>query len=288
MNFKSIRNILSVFTAVIISSCSGVGVFLANYPVDESTLQISKNVSYDDKPIQKLDIYKAKSNNAAKSPVIVFFYGGDYSSGEKETYPFLADYFAKLGYVVAIPDYSKYPQVKFPAFVEDGAKAVAWVKNHAAEYGGDSDKMILMGHSAGAHIAALLNYDDKYLAAEGMKKTDIKAFVGLAGPYNFTPEEEKYKKIFGPPENYPNMQVSNFVDGNEAPALLLNGDDDDIVALYNTEKLVAAINAKNGEVESKVFKGIGHISLIAAFSEIKSNEDITSTVSNYLAKILKQ
>jgi len=279
---KFIKKILSVICTISLGACSSASSFLANYPVDDSELTISKDVAYGDKEVQKLDIYKAK-NIASPAPVIIFFYGGGYSDGSKNTYLFLADHFAKQGYIVVIPDYSKYPQVKFPAFVEDSAKAVAWTKAHISEYGGQSDSAILMGHSAGAHIAALLNYDEKYLQAAGVESSYIKAIIGLAGPYSFTPEGEKYKIIFGPAENYKNMKVDNFVDGNEAPALLLWGADDVVVGKQNIEILEAKIKQKQGKVESIIFPDVGHISIISAYTKVLNNKKVTKIVDDYLA-----
>lgn len=284
MVISHLKKLVSVVCVAFVSACTSMEMALVNIPVDEDTLTISKDIAYGDEPIQKLDIYKAK-NSGENLPVLIFFYGGGYSDGSKDTYLFLGDYFARKGYVVVIPDYSKYPQVKFPTFVEDSAKAVAWTKANISKYGGDNNKAILMGHSAGAHIAALLNYDEKYLKNVGVDSSYIKAFVGLAGPYSFTPDEQKYKNIFGPPTNYPNMQVDNFVDGNEAPALLLYGTDDDVVAPYNLTILENAIKQKHGEVKSKIFADTDHIAIIGAYTQFWNDEKITKFVDEYLSNL---
>jgi acetyl esterase/lipase len=274
---KYFKKIASFICAISLGACTSAGFAIANYPVDKSALTISTDIAYGNKTAQKLDIYKAK--DAGKNlPVIVFFYGGGYSDGSKDAYPFLAEHFTKQGYIVAIPDYSKYPDVKFPAFVEDGAKAINWVAENIGEYGGNDDKIIVIGHSAGAHIAALLNYDESYGAQD-----KIKAFVGLAGPYHFKPVAEKYKKIFGPPENYKNMYVDNFVDGNEPPALLLWGTDDDLVGKQNIDILTQAVEEKSGKIQSVTLPDISHISIISAFTEILNKEKVTKIVDEYLA-----
>ena len=272
------KGLFSIFATFILASCTSLASYLANSSVDESELNINSNIAYGQKDVQKLDIISAK-NQDAKSPVIIFYYGGGYSDGSKEMYLFIADYFAKRGYVVAIPDYSKYPNVKFPEFVEDGALAFNWVKDNISKYGGDANDIILIGHSAGAHIAALLTYDENYGVSE-----NVKSFIGLAGPYNFIPEEEKYKKIFGPPENYKNMHVDNFVDGNEAPALLLWGAEDEIVGKRNIEILSDAINWKGGNVQTQILKNVDHISIISAFTKIRQNKDVTNLVDEYLKR----
>ena len=91
-----------------------------------------------------------------KLPVIVFFYGGSWSSGTKDGYGFAGRALAAQGFVVAVPDYRLVPAVRFPAFLEDGAAAVRWVRAHAADFGGDGERIVLAGHSAGAYNAAML------------------------------------------------------------------------------------------------------------------------------------
>ena len=145
--------------------------------------------------------------------VVVFFYGGRWTYGAKEDYRFVAATFVKEGFVVVIPDYRKYPQVRFPVFVEDGAKALAWVSDHIVEWHGNPARIHVVGHSAGAHIGTLLTADARYLAEEGKDRSlTIHDFAGLAGPYAFTPDEPDLEDMFGPPQNYPIMQVTTFID----------------------------------------------------------------------------
>jgi acetyl esterase/lipase len=186
-------------------------------------------------------------------PVIVFFYGGSWSTGDKNMYRFVAADLAKAGYLVVIPNYIKYPDAKFPAFMDDIALATAWTYKNIAAHGGDPERLYLMGHSAGAHVAALLISDTSYLKKYDATPQIIKAFVGLSGPYAFTPDTSKLKAIFAPPSNYPAMQVPTFITGNEPPMLLLYGGDDSAVALFNLTKLADAITAKGGIVETKVW-----------------------------------
>ena len=86
-----------------------------------------------------------------------------------------------------IPDYRVYPEVRFPAFIEDGASAVAWVCSNTNRIGDDAARLFLMGHSAGAYIAAMFALNSSYLAQGGMTTRELKGFVGMAGPYDFLP-----------------------------------------------------------------------------------------------------
>ena len=203
------------------------------------------------------------SAKAEQAPVLVFFYGGRWTDGSKDMYPFVAKPFLDMGYVVVIPDYRKYPDVKFPAFVEDGAQAVAWTLDNVSEYHGDSSRLFIMGHSAGAHIGALISADERYLAKFNHSTQDIKAFAGLSGPYDFVPEEEDLKDMFGPPDQYPQMTVTNFIEGNEPTMLLLWGEKDELVGQRNIDLLAERVRQKNGAVNTIIYPNMGHVDMVS-------------------------
>ncbi|HMB94824.1 MAG TPA: alpha/beta hydrolase, partial [Tepidisphaeraceae bacterium] len=146
----------------------------------------TSDLKYGELPRQKLDVYRPRGKPAA-APVVIFFYGGDWQSGNKSDYRFVADAFTSRGFVAVLPDYRLYPQVTFPSFVEDAALAVRWTHDNAANFGGDPRRIYLMGHSAGAHIAALLTLDEHYLKNVGLDRSAIRATAGLSGPYDFVP-----------------------------------------------------------------------------------------------------
>jgi acetyl esterase/lipase len=245
------------------------GLWAINLAPAFSGTKIERDKSYGQEAWQRLDIYTPPAPAERKRPVIVFFYGGRWTHGAKENYRFAGDTFARRGYIAVIPDYSKYPGVRFPAFAEDGAKALAWVYGRIADYGGDRDRIFVTGHSAGAHIGALLAADPHYLAREGKDRSAvIRGFAGLAGPYAFTPSEPDLEDIFGPPEHYPAMQVTTFIDGTQPPMLLLYGGADTTVRRYNLDRLEARIREKGGIVKSIVYPGVGHGWIAGALSWI--------------------
>jgi acetyl esterase/lipase len=262
---KLFKQSLLFLLVVLMVGCSRFKIAAVNAPVTFSNTKISRDISYGPEAYQKLDIY-APPDGAQNLPIIVFFYGGRWAEGSKNDYGFVADTLAKKGFMVIIPDYDKYPKVRFPVFVEDGAKALAWVDDHIEPYGGNSKHIYLMGHSAGAHIASLVITDPHYLKAEGKTPNIVCAFAGLAGPYDFTPDEPDLINMFGPPQNYPKMQATSFITGHEPPMLLLRGDKDKSVAAYNMVNLATQIHAKGGKVETKTYPGLDHIWIIGAFS----------------------
>ncbi len=249
----------------VMAGCTQVGVDIANLPAKLSNTERVTQVTYGDQANQSLDIYipeKAAADN--QRPVLVFFYGGRWTDGNKEMYQFVGETFAQQGYVVVIPDYRKYPEVKFPTFVEDGAQAVAWTFNNIQSYFGNTDKLFLMGHSAGAHIAGLVTAAPEYLNAHQLEPDIIDAFAGLAGPYDFVPEEDDLIDMFGPEEQFPEITVTHYIQGDEPPMLLLWGEDDELVGRRNMDLLSQEIKAKGGKVETKTYPDTGHVDMVSS------------------------
>jgi len=260
---------LIFFTGAVLAifSLQSLGLGILNLAPAFSQTKIVYGTVYGPEAWQRLDIYIPRERGDRRLPVVVFFYGGRWTTGKKEYYRFAGDAFAKQGYIAVIPDYSKYPRVHFPAFVEDGAKAMAWVYDHTADYGGNPDRIFVAGHSAGAHIGALLSANPAYLTRQGKERSAVvRGFAGLAGPYAFTPDEPDLQDIFGPPERYPAMQVTTFIDGTQPPMLLLYGDADTAVRRFNLDRLETRIREKGGIVKSVIYPGVGHLWIVAALS----------------------
>ncbi len=280
-----LTKILSASSALILGACTQVGINLANMPAHFSNTQIIKDISYGDEEWQKLDLYIPAEAKNQKLPVVMFFYGGRWEEGNKEIYKFIGNAFAKKEYIVVIADYSKYPEVKFPTFIEDAAAAIAWTSEHIDTYGGIKERIYLTGHSSGAHIAALAIADDRYLQKHNKNVSTVKAFVGLAGPYDFVPEAEDLKDMFGPPDNYPNMQIPTFINGNEPPMLLLWGAKDTAVIQRNLDRLKDKIESKSGIVETKIYPEIYHFQIITNFTWfLPSNESVINDTVNFFEK----
>ena len=236
---------------------------------------VSKNISFGDAEWQKLDVHTPNDKSDSAKPVLVFFYGGSWDSGNKEMYFFVADAFARLGYVVVIPDYIKYPEALFPSFMEDGAAAISWTKSNIFNYGGNPENIFVAGHSAGAHLGALLLTDEQYLKKYEISPLDIKGFVGLAGPYNFTPTRPSLVEVFGPEENYPNMQTKNFVNGNEPLMLLLHGAEDETVGEFNQTILIEKLNGVGNNSTAVLYPKLTHTGILASITPLLTKDSTT-------------
>jgi acetyl esterase/lipase len=227
----------------------------------------TRDIAYAGGPRHRLDVY-APRPGVVPAPVIVFFYGGGWVSGSKAMYRFVGATLAARGALVVIPDYRLYPQVRFPAFVQDAAAAVAWTRANISRFGGDSHQLFLMGHSAGAQIATLLALDDAYLRSVHVSpQHDVCGVIGLAGPYDFLPlHDPQLQAVFGPESEHPCSQPINYVSAQAPPMLLLAGRSDTRVDPRNSSRLAEQLRAAGGSVEDRLYPRIGHAMLIAAFS----------------------
>ena len=180
---------LASLWAAALAACSPVK--LLNAAIPSSGYKKTGAIAYGTDPRQELDVYVPAAPAAATRPVVVFFYGGSWQNGDRANYLFVAQALTSRGYVAVLPDYRTYPETAFPGFVDDAAAAVRWTRDHAHEFGGDPARLFVMGHSAGAHLAALIATDPRYLAAQAMSKADLRGMIGLAGPYDFLPIKDR-------------------------------------------------------------------------------------------------
>ena len=221
----------------------------------------SAGLAYGADARQRLDVYRARGRRTP-APVVVFLYGGRWRSGERRDYVLLGNALARRGWVVVVPDYRVHPAVRFPAWVEDGARAVRWARDNAARFGGDPTRLVVVGHSAGAHTTALLALDERYLRGAGLPVRAVRGFASLAGPVDTTWTAPDVQRLMGPPEGWPASYPYNFVDGTEQPLLLLHGASDGAVGVGNSARLAERIRTRGGCVRLRVYRGTGHVGIV--------------------------
>lgn len=246
------------------AACSPLTTFDRLVPKDRDGVRVAKDLAYGDAPRQRLDVYVPRKACGRPRPVVVFFYGGSWNSGTRAGYAFVGRALAARGFVTVVPDYRLVPDVHYPAFVEDGAAAVRWAISHADAYCGDGGSVVLMGHSAGAYIAAMLAVDPRWL---GASRPAVKGLVGLAGPYDFAPfDVAASRAAFGQSPDPAATQPVTWAGAGDPPALLLYGSDDTVVRPRNSEALAAKLRAGGVAVDERAYAKLGHIGILLALA----------------------
>lgn len=216
---------------------------------------------------QTLDIWAPAGPATARRPVLVFFYGGGWVHGDRRAYDFAARAFAREGFVVVVPDYRKVPGVRFPAFVQDGAQALHWVRDHVATYGGDPARIALSGHSAGGYIAAMLALDPRWLRAEGVDPRIVRAAAPMCGPYDFYPFIKRRSRDAMQGVATPALtQPIHFARADAPPMLLLSAGEDVQVGAHNAVNLAARLKALGAPVRHIDYPGLSHENVAMALS----------------------
>lgn len=255
------RAALAIALVLAAGGCSGrrlaEGLLLGNHFVR------TPGLPYGDDARQRLDVYRPRAVRQG-APVVVFLYGGRWQSGSKDEYRLLGDALTRRGIVAVIPEYRLYPAVRFPAWVQDAALAVRWARDNAAQYGGDPANLVVVGHSAGAHTAALLALDERWLREAGVPAGAVRGYAALAGPVDTTWTDPDVQALMGPAAGWPATYPRTHVDGSEPPLLLLHGADDDTVSPESSRGLAARIQARGGCARAIVYRGVGHVKIVVA------------------------
>ncbi len=225
-----------------------------------------EDLAFGPHPRHRLDLYLPE-NATPQTPLVQFLYGGSWKWGSRARYGFVGYALASRGLAVAISDYRLHPSVRFPDFNYDAARTAAWLQARRGDYGLAPGPMHLMGHSAGAHIAALLALDPRYLAAFGEERHSLGRLVGLAGPYGMYPSRINFiADIFPPAEREDEARPVTFARADAPPMLLLHGADDGLVDPENSRALAAAQAARGAQAEARFYDGVGHKELVMALA----------------------
>jgi len=265
MQSKVLKTMLVGVLLATLVACSPLKMLNALTPV--STYTKASGIAYGGDPRNRVDVY-TPVQKPVDAPVVVFFYGGSWNSGSRTDYDFVGEALASRGIVVVVADYRLYPQVRYPMFLEDSARAVAWAHQHAQEYGGNPKRLYVMGHSSGAYNAAMIALDPSLLATVGLSPSILSGWIGLAGPYDFLPiDNPDVKPVFFFPNSPPQSQPINHVSRGAPPALLIASRNDTVVnPTRNTGGLAARLRADGVPVRELYFSRTDHATLIGAMS----------------------
>ena len=251
---------------IAVALTSPLAVFSALVPLDRGVLRAAQAIPYGPHPRQKVDIYRPEGGGG-NHPVVVFSYGGAWNSGDRSYYEFVGRAFAAAGYVTVMFDYRLVPEVRFPAFVEDTAAAIAWTASHAGDYGGDPFNIFLVGHSAGAYNVAMAALDGRYLAAHGANPEIVRGVAVLAGPFDFLPlDDPATVAAFSGAADLAGTQPVNHVTPNVPPFLLLHGDADTTVGPYNSRHLAGRLAAAGVPHRLTLYPGLRHADVLTSLA----------------------
>jgi acetyl esterase/lipase len=273
---------LSLIAALALSACTGPQLLNTLATGTERPGEIVTDIQYGDDSRQVLDLYRPRGDGPF--PVLVFVHGGSWQTGDKGPYAFAGRRFAEEGYLTAVISYRLVPDVRYPAFVEDTAAAIAKTRAIAADYQGDPERMFLVGHSAGAYNVVQAALADGFLAPVGLSAGDIGAVAGLSGPYDFLPlDPGAAQAAFGGAPDLPATQPINHVDADDPPVLLITGDADTVVRPRNSRVLAEAMRAAGGTAELRVYEGAGHNLPLIAIAR-PGRGDTVADVTQFFAR----
>lgn len=273
--------LLGAASVTTLSACSPLSA-VNLLPDDGGSRVAARDIAYGDDPRQRLDVYVPEGATGA-SPVMLFIYGGGWNNGEKNDYAFVGRAFAARGFVTVVPDYRLVPQVRFPEFVTDGALALRWVQNTISRYGGDTARVHLSGHSAGAYNAMMIALDRRFGARAGIRPSLVKSVSGLAGPYDFLPlDDARSIAAFGQTPNLSETQPVNFVRGGGPRVFVATGDADTTVRPRNTYELARRLKAVGAAVQVKTYPGVGHPGILLALGRsFRNNSPVLDDIVRF-------
>jgi acetyl esterase/lipase len=225
------------------------------------------DLAYGPLPRQKLDVYTpTAAAPAAGWPLVVFFYGGSWAHGERDMYRFVGSALADRGVLTLVADYRLYPEVRYPAFLDDSALALAFGLAQARHLGADPARVFVMGHSAGGYNAAMLALDPRWLAATGHSPRELAGWIGLSGVYDFFPSDDpSLQAIFLAPHYPPGGQPIEHISAQAPPTFLGAPPDDQVVSFErSTQHLTTKLEAVGVPVTLKTYPHATHVTLIGS------------------------
>jgi len=280
---KSLFALSSIVLIILFTGCSSVkSTDVLNFVLPSGGYS-KQELSYGELSRQSLDLYIPKTKTD-KTP-IVFVYGGAWRDGAKGDFEFVAHALTGLGHTVIIPDYRLFPEVQFPLFVNDVADSIAFMEKQAVKVlGKPLDEVIVMGHSAGAHTAALLATDQAYRNSRNIQ-TKISGLIAIAGPYDLNLKDPEVMPIFKNANHKKTNPILN-VHAGMSSVLLLHGKADKRVYSFHTERFTTALAKANVPVTTHIYPGVEHVKIIGSLAApLRFLNNSYSDIKRYLASI---
>ncbi|CAA6816503.1 MAG: Alpha/beta hydrolase [uncultured Thiotrichaceae bacterium] len=263
---NKIITLFLICTGVLLTTIAGCAVVSPTTAINllvPSDGYTKQEFSYGSHKQQALDLYLPKTSTS-KVP-IVFIYGGAWRTGSKANFVFVAQALTSLGHPVIVPDYRHFPEVQFPAFIDDVADAISFVEQQTnTGLPKPFKEYVLMGHSAGAHTAALLATDPRYLNQRRIK-AQLTGLIAIAGPYDLPVNDPEVLPVFNTVTAQRTKPILNVHPGMP-PTLLLHGLDDTRVLPLHTKRFSAALKKNDNTVTTRLYPGVDHTKIIGSLA----------------------
>ena len=254
-------------TTLALAACSPTRALNALLP--SSTHVLTPDLPYGPDPRQRFDLYQPTTPQpGAGYPVVLFLYGGSWNRGARADYRFVGEALASRGVLALVADYRLYPQVRYPEFLHDCARALAYALRESSRLDGDPQRVFVIGHSAGAYNAAMLALDARWLAAEGASPRQLAGWVGLAGPYDFVPiVNPDVRPVFHHPDVPPDSQPIHHAEQPAIRTFLGAATNDSLVdPQRNTGQLAQRLRHGGTSVTLRWYDRVNHGTLAGAFA----------------------
>ena len=236
--------------------------------VRESRL-LTADIPYveDGDPRQIVDIHRVEGEGLR--PVVIFVHGGAWQYGDNKLYASLARTLNEAGFVTVLPQYRLYPDATYPAFCEDVAAALNWTMEHLGEYGGDADRVILAGHSAGAHLVSIVYLDDAFRERLTFDPLRIRGIVPMSGPFDFDAGRRIHREgvlnVMGGEEGYRRAMPINHLRADVPPMLVIVGENDRLTPRGQSERFAQLMREAGAPVTHETLPGGDHYSMMIDF-----------------------
>ncbi|QKG70841.1 alpha/beta hydrolase [Erythrobacter mangrovi] len=249
-------------------------------------VRLVAHASYGEQPAQKLRYY-VPAAPGHDLPALIFFHGGGWQSGDPDDYGFVARALAPEGFVVVLAGYRLGQEGRYPAMLQDAARAIAQARADVRKFGGDPDRIVLSGHSAGAYNAVQVVLEQRWLAEAGVPQSAIKGVAGLSGPYDFHPfTNDSAKLTFETVGAGPESQPVNHARGDAPAMLLVHGEEDTLVKPRNTRALAAALGTKTAQVETAFYPAMDHNApLISLAAPWRHRRDVAARIATFARRV---
>lgn len=241
-------------------------------------------------PRHTLDIYAHP--NRIGLPVVLFYHGGGWRSGDKRLFEHLGRAMAVRGILAVTVNYRLTPAVRHPSHAMDCANAFAWVLEHVADYGGDPSNVFLMGHSAGAHLASIITLDRRYLQRLNVPDNGVRGVIVVSGATDLTNHtettvfttREQIEEAFGSTtEELAAASPMTYVRSDLPPFLVIVAERDSEGLRSQGRRFADALRDAGGEVIYISIQGRDHFSIVRRFGS--GNDTTAGAVADFIAHV---